>query len=324
MKSIFKLSIIGISIYSLVSCNDDEGNPKVTESLSMGASYTNDIYYSLANGVVSTPNRTEWDIAFYTNPRTSTIIINDGNYMKAIPWKALAEWDATDTTGLCQQPVYANAYTGDNWQNGAFDQGAKGYPDYGWGVYNPNNHNVVGDSVYVLLFADGSAKKILIEIRQSTNNTFYFKYANLDGSSFYEDSVACNNYLDKNLVHYSITNHKVVEHEPAASNWDLMFTKYLQSDINYIVSGALSNNGVSAAKITGVDVESDDYSNADFSASISAIGYSWKNTNADHSYYIPENEIYFVKDQEGNVYKIVFKSFDGMSTGNFTFEKTRY
>ena len=290
----------------------------------MGTGYATDIYYSLANGIVSTPNRTEWDIAFYTNSRKSTIIINDGNNMKVIPWKSLSEWDATDTTGLYRHVIYTNVYTKNSWENGAFDQGAKGYPDYGWGIYNSSTHNVVGDSVYVLLFSDGSAKKIAIEKREATNNTFYFKYANIDGTLLKTDSIACNNYLTKNLIHYSITNQTIVEHEPSAADWDLMFTKYYNSSINYVVMGTLSNNGIQVAKVSDVNVESDDYSTAGFSASISAIGYSWKKTNADHSYYIPENEVYFIKDLKGKVYKIVFKSFDGMSTGNFSFEKTTY
>ncbi len=44
----------------------------------MGAGYANEIYYSLENGVVGSVSRSSWDIAFSTNPMSSTILINEG------------------------------------------------------------------------------------------------------------------------------------------------------------------------------------------------------------------------------------------------------
>ena len=37
-----------------------------------------------------------------------------------------------------------------SWYDGAFENNSLGPPDYGWGVYNMINHNVTGDSLYII------------------------------------------------------------------------------------------------------------------------------------------------------------------------------
>jgi hypothetical protein len=119
------------------------------------------------------------------------------------------------------------------------------------------------------------------------------------------------------MIYYSIDNQAKIDHEPATASWDLVFTKYYLNTMNYVVTGILSNNGVQVAKLTNVDVTTNNYSNATFSSAISAIGWEWKKTNPDYTFYIPEKEVYFVKDQQGKVYKLVFTSFEGQVPENY-------
>ncbi len=71
-----------LALFLMASCNKNEQevvpDTLKTDSISMGAGYASDVYYSLKNGIVSTVARSGWDIAFSTDPMTSTIIINEG------------------------------------------------------------------------------------------------------------------------------------------------------------------------------------------------------------------------------------------------------
>ncbi|MFA6403468.1 MAG: hypothetical protein WCX31_17875 [Salinivirgaceae bacterium] len=333
MKNLLFIAFIA---FALVSCTEDEDpivvvGPKIkTDSLTMDVRYANDIYYSLKDGVISTPSRTEWDIAFYTNPQTSTIITNDGNGVVLYVWPngKKGDWAAADTTGLSTWSPLFNTYSDTTWENGAFDKNALGHPDYGWCVYNSTNHTLFGDSIHIVKFNDGSVKKLFIEKRDATNNTFYIQFSNLDGSDSTSAQIPCNSYLDKNLIHFSIINNQVVAHEPAKATWDLLFTKYADIGNNFgAVTGVLTNNKIQVAKMVDTDTASNDYSNATFSKALNTIGWDWKTLHMETSpiyYTINPKTLFFVKDLNNNYYKIVFTKFAGSSTGNIEYVKTTY
>ena len=66
MKHFIQLTFLTIilagstNFYSYAQTSED--------SVSMGASYANDIYYSFEIGEVASAPRANWDIAFYTSP----------------------------------------------------------------------------------------------------------------------------------------------------------------------------------------------------------------------------------------------------------------
>ena len=78
-----------------------------TDSVSMGAGYANDVYYSLENGIVSTAPRAGWDIAFSTNPMSSTVMINEGYGVQlyAYPHGDKDAWNDLDTSGMSDWPA---------------------------------------------------------------------------------------------------------------------------------------------------------------------------------------------------------------------------
>jgi len=298
-----------------------------TVDLSVGAGYSQDIYYSLKNAIISTVDRTEWDIAFYTNPMSSSILTNDGNGIKLFVWPAgdKNNWETVDTVGMNLLTAMYNTYSDTSWQNGAFDKNNLGHPDYGWGQYDMTSHSVFGDSIHIIVFADGSAKKLFIEKRESSTNTFYIKFADINGENEQQASIEAGSHLDKNLIHFSITNNSVVVHEPASSDWDLMFTKYYDESIPYIVTGVLSNNNVAVAEMHDTDTSANDYMSGTYSKVINTIGSDWKDFDmATFAYVLTDNLVYFIQDTNGKYHKIVFTAFEGSSSGNITFNQTSY
>ena len=297
------------------------------DSVEMGAGYANDIYYSMENGEIASVDRSNWDIAFYSQTLSAGIIINEGKTLECTlyPNADTAGWDNVDTTGLSTWPVLYNSP--EMWEEGAFNRHSLSDFDYGWGVYNPINHNVVGDSVYILTWADGSAKKLWIKRKISMQNIYEFAYADLDGSNLVTETINCNDYTDKNFVYYSMQTQEVLDREPAADSWDFVCTKYVtlyNGTTPYPVTGVLMNIDVPANRFDMVEPDFNDWSSEPFDSTKVSIGYDWKyfDMGAIPPGYVVEDSIaFFVSDRNTNVYKLVFTAFDYMS-GKFVFEKS--
>lgn len=332
MRKLLLLSFLPLLFISCEKSDDDDDdnnnnndNPAIiVDSVSMGAGYASDVYYSLADGVVKTIDRGDWDLGFYTDPMSSTIVINDGAGVTLYTWPdgAIDDWANVDTTGMSDWTPMYNNYADTTWQHGAFDRNALGHPDYGWGVYSMTTHNVTGDSVFVVTYSDGAAKKLIIESRDAQTNSFMIKYADLDGQNEVSETLAMGDYLTKNMVYYSMTSGSMIDKEPAKDTWDIVFTRYFDETIPYIVTGVLSNNNVEVAELHDADTASNDYSVAQFSKVISIIGSDWKDFDmGTFSYVLEENLVYFVKTND-KYYKLVFTGFAGSSSGTMNFVKT--
>lgn len=305
----------------------DSGN----ETITMGQGYANDIYYSMANGVVATVPRANWDIAFETGSRTSTIIINAGTGVKlyTYPNGDISAWSSMDITGIENWKEMNNSDT--TWSFGAFERNALGHPDYGWGIYNSVTHDVVSDSLFVLQLPDQSYKKLWIIKKASVDNEYIFEIANIDGTGDVTDTVNCEPYVSKNFIYYSVTSGTVIDREPDTDSWDFVVTRYIEMIpdgtgglVPYPVIGVLTNTGVKSATLENVPFSTTDYSSAVFVTSISEIGSDWKSFNMDtYQYSVDENKVYFVKDRDLSVYRIVFTAFEGSSTGLIGFDKTK-
>jgi len=324
MKNLFYLLLAVAFLSSCEKGTDD--NPIVTkaDSIAMGTGYAEDVYYSLENGVVQSSPRSNWDIAFSTNPMTSTVLINEGYGIElfAYPNGDLSAWDNVDITNLDQwTPMYNAEDT--TWMNGAFDRNAMGHPDYGWGLYNTQNHDVIGDSLFIIKLSDGTFKKIAIEKRAAMTNSFFIKYGDI-GSAGVSKEISCADYTSKNFIYFSLTTGEVVDNEPASADWDIVFTKYYDESIPYIVTGVLTNENYQTAKVQGIDTELATPEDGVYSKYINVIGSDWKSYNRGTSTYDIEQDLsYFVKTQTEEVYKIIFTGTDGSATGKmvFTVEK---
>lgn len=312
----------------LYSCTEDDDTPVVevkNESITMGADYKNDIYYSLSNGVIAEIPRTNWDLAFSVDARSSSILINEGAGVELKEYPTSNGWtwsDVIDTTGYSTWDFLNNSY--ESWEEGAFSQNATEHPNYGWGEYNSISHDVEGVALYIIKLGNNDFKKIFIEIKDAMDQEYIIKYSDFNGEN---EVIKTISYADvaSNYIYYSIENESVVDNrEPDASTWDLLFTKYFDTSINYIVSGIKQNIGVLAIDQDDVlDLTVLSYIESEFDDNITEIGNDWKNINMEtYLYEIDSDRMYFVKDQNEKVYKIKFTGFEGMSTGNITFDIT--
>ena len=205
-----------LALLILSSCNDTvEPIPPISlaDSISMGAGYADEIFYCLENGVVKISPRSSWDIAFSTDPMSSTILVNEGYGIELYTYPSgdQAAWDAVDTSGISDWPVMFNSDT--SWYYGAFDRNDKGHPDYGWGVYNTQTHDVVGDSLFIIRLSDGTVKKLFIEKRAAMTNSFSIKYGNIADAGETKE-ISCGTYSGKNFVYFSLGSGEVLDIEP--------------------------------------------------------------------------------------------------------------
>jgi hypothetical protein len=327
MKKYFYISLMAIAITAfsaklLVAQNRVE---LVNDSVAMGAGYANEIYYSLSNGEVASVPRNQWDIAFRTPKMSSSIMINEGAgvMLFTYPNSDTTGWAAVDTAGITGWTPMYNSF--DDWENGAFSRNATGHPDYGWGIYNTVTHNLVADSLYVIKLRDGSLRKLWIIRKYSSLDKYSFRFANIDGSAESDILLDCNPYTSKNFIGYSIQTSQIVDFEPAANSWDLLFTKYesIQPDgTPYPVTGVITNDGLKTIEYRHVspDFIAWDLSLAD--SSRSTIGWDWKSFNmTTFTYEVEDSLVYFVQDMAGNMNKLVFTKFEGSSTGKIVFKK---
>jgi hypothetical protein len=330
------VSFILISFFACNNSEDEDNKPNLSndsvriDSLSMGADYANDIFYNLKTCEATSVPRNNWDIAFKTDTRSSTILINStaGVNLWEYPVEDTSKWRTVDTTGMKNN--WASLVNSDTtWSLGAFERNMKGHPDYGWSQYNSLSHDLIGNSIFIIQLQDGSFKKIMITKREATTNTYYFKYANLNGSASTEKNIKITDYTKKNFVYYSISAGKIVDREPESDKWDVVFTRYIAlvsmgpgSPVPYPVVGFLQNEGVLAAKITG-DTASNNYQNVPFKTSFETIGREWKKqvSQTSSDFIIVPDLYYFVKTKDKSTVKLLFRKYEGNPTNKVVFER---
>ena len=292
-----------------------------TVQISMGNNYANQVFYSMQNGEIKNISNDNWDLAFTTDQYASTIRTNDGKGVELYTYHLGDTSDWQNINISIMNNLSSGMYNSEiSWYDGAFENNSLGHPDYGWGVYNMINHNVTGDSLYIIKTINGNWKKICIQ-ELTTSGEYIFKFANLDGSNETTQSILKTNYTDKNFIYFSIDQNIIIDREPISSEWDITFTKYISpvQAMPYPVTGVLTNSNTEVAKATGITdpLTYFDYSNHNFNNEINSIGYDWKSYQG--SFVVDANRCYFIKDKNENIWRLVFNSFDGMSTGNIEF-----
>lgn len=300
-----------------------------THNFSLSASYNNSQYYDLSTDVTTNVNHTTWDIAFSVIGSTDGgIFINEGTGFNGtavqlfhIPNKGFSDNITTADLG----PELLNKEG--SWKKGAFNTlASSSATDYGWGTYSFINHQINGGSVlYAVLLRDGSYRKVVID--NLSGGIYTFRYANLDGTNAQQQTVNKANFAGQTLAYFSFGSNSTVTVEP--SDWDWVFTRYqtLLYSTNpptaYMVSGILTNEGVSAVMADNVNPATVNHTNYTPTAdSLTVIGHDWKSFNFSSGWSIAPNRVYFVQTADSNLYQIEFLSFQGSSTGQGTFAKT--
>jgi len=319
MKSIFTFLITVLLISSAFA--------QTSVDVITGAGYPDEVYYNLTNDVSKTSPRNSWDIAFSSTQMSVSVLANNGTGVLVYTWTkgTIDDWETLDTTGMAWTPLYNSI---EDWEFGAFNDNTdtSNVFDYGWGKYNIASHNITGDSIFIVKLVGGEFKKFAIQQKNAIQNVWKFQTANLDGTADTTITLDAKMYSKQSFIHFSLATNSVVEQEPA-ERWQLLFTKYYDYNIPYIVTGVLANAGVRVQQVNGVSQSGfNDYSIGLMNDSLSQIGYDWKKLNQSFTYDVLDDIVYFVQDTVGtdhSVWKIYFTGFGGSADGKYSFVKTK-
>ena len=293
----------------------------INDSVSMGPSYTNAVFYSLDNGILSSYSIKTADVQIRFENRSASIRTVDGwgNQTFLPILNDTTQWASLDTTGMVA--VY-NSDTA--WENGSFNTTSTGHPSYGWGMYNNINHNIYGTKLFVIYTAGHNYKKVWVKELSTAPKIYTIRYANLDGTMDTTVEIGTADFPGQNFGYYSFDTHTKMSAEPAGTTWDLVFRKYLRSLDNYPVTGALSNLNVKTSALRGLaDPYTASGSGLTYIDNISNIGTHWKDfTFPAGPWVLEDSAAYFVLTQQRKIWRIVFTGFGGSTTGTSYFSKT--
>ena len=289
-----------------------------TQTVDLQPSYANQSFFSLENGEVSNIANTDWDLAFSTFTMSSSIRINGGmgTELYSYPLGDTTDWNTFNSTNISNwQPIH-NSDT--NWFIGAFDKNSTSMFDMGWGIYNMVTHFVTGDSLYAIKTVNGNWKKLWIE--KLAGGEYSFKYADLDGSNQVNAVIDQSAFSGKNFAYYSLDQNTSLDREPLTQDWDITFSKYITpvQGMAYGVTGVLMNDGIKACLVENLPDPNSytNYSQHVLHSEMNTIGYDWKTFDmSSFSYVLDPYRCYFLKDYNDKIWRIIFTSFEGSSTG---------
>lgn len=324
-----KKQILAIALLALGTLNL-KSQTAVNDSALIGSA--NEVWYSLSTGTVATQPRANWDLGFTTDGYDVTILFNHavGNNVYIATGATIVTFTAVTQADTSATPLYNSDST---WTVGALNQQSSGSYNYGWGSYNTTTHNITGNRVFIAKYPGNIFKKFYIqELNNGTNPyTYTLVYANIDNSGQQTVAIPKQTYGTKNFVYYSFATNAIVDREPASANWDLLFTKYTSTSElymgapNQVVAGVQQNTGVLAAQANSVanPATYTSYTAHTFSTTANVLGWDWKGLNSSFQYTVEPNRVYFVQDQNSDIYKVVFISYTGSTTGKFKFSKQK-
>ncbi|MBP8824219.1 MAG: T9SS type A sorting domain-containing protein [Flavobacteriales bacterium] len=294
-------------------------------TVSTGGGSVEQHWYSLQNDVAGVAALDEWDLAFEMAGFTSAIRVNAAKGLVAYETpNAITDWDNVNSVDTANWTLVQDSDS--SWSVSALSNGNNlSNPDglnVGWGDYNMITHVITGTKIYAILLADGTTWKKL-RINALASGIFSFTYANLDGSGTQEASLSKTGFTGKNFGYWSFATNGTLDREPLATDWDLLFTKYVQlTPYVYPVVGVLLNKEVTALQVDGVPSAQALWSTGTFSEAINVLGSDWKTYDfAQSTYVMAADRTYFVKDVPGNIWKVVFTGFGGSANGNISFTK---
>lgn len=302
-----------------------------------GKGYANMVWYNLVDNQMSTADWKQWDIMFMVKGQNAAIHINDAANVKL--WEVVGAkiedyGKPIDTTGLTSNTnKFIEWHNSDStWAIGAFNCGLNGFDghgDFGWGAYNMATHSISGKKFFIIKDVNNDYYQIKIE--DLAGGTFYFEYKSLDGKIDKSVEFKKSSAAGKTFGYFSLSKPDAkFNFEP--DTWSLLFGKYTAQITNkegnkvpYPVNGI--RHGV---RYRSVMVNTDEPMTEKaptkieaYSPKISTIGHEWKKLDANMNWTIPNDRVYFVFTPDQEVYRLVFKTFSGSSTGETTFEKTK-
>lgn len=297
---------------------------EITVNTSMGAGYADQVFYKISTETATTFAANSWDIAFLRESNLDQAIrVNGGIGIEVFEASNTpSDWNAID---IANESSWTQLYNSDTeWNNGAFMKGSdNGAPfGFGWGHYNPVTHHITGSIIFVLKYADGTYRKLIIE---DYFGSYTFKYSTWDGSAWNADqtaTVANSSNPNNKYNYYSLANNAEVIAEPATSDWDFVFTRYfteIAPNTQYLVTGVLHSDQVTVAQneeVGGMPTNPV----LTYSDEINTIGYDWKSFTGT-GYSVNSDRAFYVKYPDDTVYRVYFTTFSGSGSGDITFNQ---
>ena len=297
----------------------------VYDDISMGAGYENMLFYSLENGLVAEAPMDGWDISFDVRSMGSSIRINGGMGHSLYYYGTLDEWDTVSLDNLDMSNQLRNKHN--SWSLGAFTQFNDPDNDFdlGWGIYDIITHVVTGDKVFVLMLPTGEYKKITI--MSLASGVYTFKYADINGENEYEIEIAKNDFSGKLQAYFNLSSNQILDYEPEES-WDFLFTRYVEdlgNEYYYGVTGVLNRHTIGSYQADNLfnPFVDQTYDENLLNDSANCIGYDWKEYSMGSGYSLIDDRCYFVYDDLGITWRVVFTGFEGMSNGNIQLGKIK-
>lgn len=298
----------------------------VSDSVTLGAGYSDQVFYQLSTGNKTTASSTDWDLQFFSSLFSASIRVNSGFDVE------LYQAASTDTSNFLTTTIDTSSLTilrggYETWETDAFTSQATGHPNYGWGKYQGLG-NLVGFKVYAIKLSSGVFKKIWIK-EFKTSGTLTFTVADLNGANAFTKTLNRTAYNTKRHFYYDIENDSIYDSEPGKTNWELVFRKYNDQagPQYYNVTGALSNEDLAIAQVNNTEISTAkvNWNNHTYDSSINVIGYDWKSFNmSTFSWDITDSLSFIMKDYTGDVYQLVFTGTSGSSSGKMYFTKEKF
>ncbi len=307
------------------------------QEIATGAGYQKQSFIHLSTGTEKQVNNTAWDIAFTVfGQQDAGIFVNEssGTSMgQALPatelYYALTDNfdDPIDPASLIDFQLFN---TEKSWNYGAFNEvrDSTNAFDFGWGQYNFQTNQVIGNAVYIVKLRNGQYRKLKIESLIGT--TYTFKYAHVDGTGLQTKTINKADHADKTLAYFSFETDNTVDVEPA-NGFDLLYNRYTtwlydpgsMELIPYNVTGILHGLGAQVAEVDGINPGTVDYPPYQDSLrpELDVIGHDWKYFSGT-SWTVDEDRLFFLKTAESRVWRLQFIDFEGSSTGKSVFIKT--
>jgi hypothetical protein len=321
---LFLLTFISISLYS-----------QDIVQVSIGSNYSNQVYYNLADDASSMINNNNWDLAIaQTASFEAGIHVNESvtiSFVGSSPSTLLYLAPTSNFEDAIDMEMVVDSLYNDelSWANGAFNvpRDTNDFADFGWGVYNTNNHAIEGNRVFVIKLRDDSYRKFMVQ--SLIGGVYTLKYANLDGSDEQMVTIDKGDYEGKPLILFSFLAGGVLNDLP--ETYDLIFQRYSDLDptnagvmIEYTVTGIVTAPGVLSAQANNIeDPETTDFQNYldSLDQQIDIIGQDWKFFSFESGWNIREDVTFFIKTRDDHLWQIYIYDFEGSSTGTYTFAK---
>jgi hypothetical protein len=286
---------------------------------------TQQIFYSLTNGIVSVKNMRLWDIAFTNDSNISTIYINGGKGM--LVYNTRSSQFAT--------PFIPPSSSDPNWK---FDASNGSKDSTAFGTWLNTTTNASKKDVYIIdrgpLYT-GPDKYLKFQILSRSDEPIIFLTSSLSPSA-----PVIHTELKKDTIfdrtYFSFETQKQILIEPLKNTWDIQFTRYktiaFDASFNlylpYIVTGALTNSPTIKATIYTQKPYSQitlaDATALAFNNNADNIGWDWKTYNiASAIYTIPANKSYIIQLSSEQYYKFRFIDYYN-STGTSGYPKFEF